>query len=469
VSEQSESPPPQAEKGELRAALQLPPTWLLILGEILLIWGGLQLRGGRRWQAGGGPSLPLDELGEWLPRALGIVALLGLIVYGLLAFQSRASTKSGQGKGAAFLGPFFLAGLMAIAGTAAMQPGGLARWGRSIASPRITSVYSDSVRLTAPQFRQLLAEFPAHVRHYPRAPNGESPLHNHSATKPPGFLILFRPFRSLGAMGSAIAAWLIVLCYLLGLFPLASLLGRRPGAASTSVPIALLAYLLMPSVLRSAPGLDLLYPPLLLLAYERLRSGLQSGTTLPILVSGLTVGAALCLSYLPLVWLAALWLPVLLYRRAQPPAFLISRAALWLGLALLPQLLLSVPFEWSPVTLFAACQSSSHWIDAQLDRAYLPWLWGNLIDQALILGLPLLVLVGARLRRDAWTEPTLVIVAAASLIALSGITRDETARTWIFLHALLCWSLGDEDDQPRLRALGFVHLVHIALVTLSRI
>jgi hypothetical protein len=387
---------------------------------------------------------------DWAPQLAGAILSSALLV-ALVVVADRRYRSAWM---------YFVLALLMPALFAIWWPGGLERWGRTISSPAATSVYYDGVK--PKDLGRVLQRLPNEITKFQnrmqRPPVG-SVLHMHSVTKPPGFMLLFRPFRALGAAGPPLVAWLIILTYAAGVFPMSRLIGDRAGRVT-----ALSAYALMSPTLILAPSLDLIYPIFMLGALLLLRSGLERQRYGEIAVAALIYGLALCLSYLPLVWFAIFITPVVwrmdTLRRA--PLFLAGGAALFLGVAALPHFLLTLPYTWGPLELFGAAVETSNMIDASFDRSYWKWLWGNLFEQLQFLGVPLVALYAVAVRRCRG-EAFWTLIFALVLINLSGLTREETSRTWIFLTPLIPWALADEAECPLAVGLLVLHLGHIVV------
>jgi hypothetical protein len=104
--------------------------------------------------------------------------------------------------------------------------------------------------------------------------------------------------------------------------------------------------------------------------------------------------------------------------------------------------------------------------------AYLPWLGGNVMELVVFCGLPLLVLAGRHMlrsvreiRRGRGTALHRMAVAVGMTIVvlwLSGITRGEVARIWMFLFPFIAVLAAGEWERVRLTDARIARIYGIA-------
>jgi hypothetical protein len=251
-------------------------------------------------------------------------------------------------------------------------------------------------------------------------------------------LVLMRlPNATLATAAVQMALPLVAAFILLPLYGLA----RRLYTRQTATWIVAL-YPLVPSFALWSARWEQFYPLLAVTTWYFFYVGLTRTRPLALLAAGLTLSVASLLNFslltllLPLGLFAALWLVT--HRRdlqgswrgpvAGAAAFLSGLVSLW------------AIYQAAFGTGFLDIWPVSMSYHLGLDRDYWTWLGYHMVDFLVFLGLPLAMLLAAAAVRVVRGLPSLTpdifvlsIVAGLILLDLSGTSRGEVARVWLFL------------------------------------
>lgn len=297
-------------------------------------------------------------------------------------------------------------------------------------------------------------------------------------THPPGLFLFYAVFNGLFARWADFSAWLApiargwalpgrdwpqlpdhliasawvtawVQMALVSLTPLALYDFLRQNLLPNSTIPALhaaLAYPLIPAAALFLSQWDAVYPLLGLLAWSTALRGLASSRGWAWwLLSGLILSLMTWLSYgllimVPMVGLYLLWHGW--EQRSEGLSWLRSLGWMLLGWAL-PWLAAWVVWDMALPSLFMA-SLSQHYDLVTHARRYSIWLWANGLDLALWLGPGILLLAGVSTiglvrsrHQDGWMRPlaalALIWWGMVVLLDVSGVSRGEVGRLWIFL------------------------------------
>ncbi len=270
---------------------------------------------------------------------------------------------------------------------------------------------------------------------------------------------------------------LVVVCGLLGIFPLFWLVQRamsaesEPGgeeAAERTAWAAALLWAHYPALVLMLPAFDLIYPTIALLCLYFALKGLSERP----IVWGIALGLAFMtgivfvftlLFLVPMLCLMA-WLEM--SRRAgslRPKAVLEKMSPsdpggrrLWVlvcatvATCFVVEALLRYRFGIHLMQIFfAAVHNQNETLLPRLNRTYKVWVWYNVWDFLLFAGWPLAVLAltwMARGLRDWWKNPAVLVPAIAIFpvtilaVDLSHQLSAETARVWLFLAPGIAWA-----------------------------
>jgi hypothetical protein len=288
-------------------------------------------------------------------------------------------------------------------------------------------------------------------------------LPNHVTTHPPGIILLFwatgrvvslfpvltravaHAFRTLGcmhgwvqittdpALAGGLFAYAIPIVGVLTMFPLYGL-GRRLYGPRVAWRAAAL-FPLLPAFVMNIGQADQMYPFLVTFAGSLFDRGLRGHQGKPMLGAGVLLSLASFLSlglsaFLALLGLYALILllrgAIRLERGLVKPAllFLVGLTSVWL--------LYGSITRTNPLDVWRGGLSTH----ISMDRPYGRWVVFNLVDflpfagLALVLALPLSLTRILRQPGEAWLPAVLLTVLA---LDLSGVTRGEVSRLWLFL------------------------------------
>lgn len=238
-------------------------------------------------------------------------------------------------------------------------------------------------------------------------------------------------------------AWLPLLLAALSVWP-AYWLGEQmqPGAGMlTAVFVAA-----TPALTLFAPLPDPIYVPLTLLTLLFFDKGLRNGRLRHLFLSGLLLSVSTFLS----LGNAALGLVLLLVGLWHWWQTGTKNAAFWWRGVLV--FALGAGSIWGiywlgwqvPPWEIARTGMAQHYNLATSQRSYTTWLWGNLVDFALFAGLAAILgfaqTVWQGLKSTRPSSPAVWAAAAAVLLILldlSGSTRGEVGRIWLFLMPLI--------------------------------
>jgi hypothetical protein len=242
------------------------------------------------------------------------------------------------------------------------------------------------------------------------------------------------------------AAWFGILTPLfaaLGVLPLRSITRRAAGARAADM--AVLWYPLIPGMAAFATSSSTLFALLALVTFDLLARGLDRGGltrrgALWLTGAGVAYGLGLFLNFvfLPLAAFYGLYALAQHFAVARqtgrPVAALIAGGGWALIGAVVPWALFTLATGQTFFDLLA--QSLAYHL--QLDRPYAFWVWFHVWDWAVWTGLLWVLLAAWGLRRSlrASSAPPLIAIAlglAVLALTLSGTTRGESGRVWLFL------------------------------------
>lgn len=423
--------------------------------------------------------LPLGIPGEWVwrydtfpePQRLAIAALcFGCAVY--LGFSIWRLVRRGRRGAGLVLAALLGTGLLTRVGVIALTPHWAVGAAQVLLSEVATSYYGeaskvDDLRAYVRAYPQAMRALPYHLQTHPpgavtvmwllRRATDQFPLFARNVAgmafyaPPQGVTAVLA--RALGkpdlttaevvgafwvAVFLAAAGWLTCLA----VYALAARLFDEETAL-----LAGLTFGLVPSVLVFMPTLDQAVMLVGALALVALVWAMQRGGGEALLLPGLVVGAGGLVTFGILVLDVVAGLAVVLRRsHIRGPRWvwraLVDVVALALGTAL-PALALYALTGCDLVAVFRNATAAHHRVVTEWwSRAYSHWVAGNLVDFGVMLGLPVCLLALAAARRawrgvgeDEATAPALVAAFGLALLVLdlSGATRAEVARIWLFL------------------------------------
>lgn len=221
------------------------------------------------------------------------------------------------------------------------------------------------------------------------------------------------------------------------------LLGARFGTRRTGIVAAGL-FCLMPSSLFFALSLDVVLMMLTAWGLAAMAAALDSERrALPWgVLAGLWLGLALSVSLGALASVAltlGLGAAMVRCRRGNWHRLAVAAAGLLVGLAAI-----LVGWQAAGVDVLAVVVNGlgahHHGVAGTAFRPYFPWVVWNLVDYALLVGLPIVVTAMAGVRRREAVAPALAVLAVLLLLSASGIVKAETERLWIFANPLLAAS-----------------------------
>lgn len=233
----------------------------------------------------------------------------------------------------------------------------------------------------------------------------------------------------------------LVVTFVAALLPLpAYLLGRELTGPREGLVAALLAATI-PSLLVFTPSIDGVAALLAVTAMALAVRALRRGRPGDCLAAGLALAAAVFWTAGTGALAVAIAVTAALYRRPRAGGSSLAplpSALLILGTTALVFVLLRLTLQYDVVGNLRAI--SGHQRDEMTGRSYLAWLPLDLCDFALFMG-PLLAVVtaaGARLcrRLPLVREYLLGFAVMLALLLLSGGTRGEVGRIWLFLMPL---------------------------------
>lgn len=289
------------------------------------------------------------------------------------------------------------------------------------------------------------------------------------------------------------SAWLGILTPLwagLAVLPL-YWLGRRLYG-DTAARWSVIWWPLVPSLLMFTPTPSVVYPLFSLLVIASLVEGIERQQPVWVVVSGvlMSILTFLNLTILPLLLLAGfltLGAHLILRKERRLTWWWSLVTGLWFGAGLVSVWGVYYLVSGVPVWEIYAAIMRQHFV---LVRSYLPWLFLHLNDFFMFTGWPLILLSGwgiwqaaQALRGKAeWSTGKMVSLAApATILALdlSGASRGESGRVWLFLAPFLLLGAadtltGDKDNRSGwiitavqavmvLVMVGFVHVIDSGL------
>jgi hypothetical protein len=230
---------------------------------------------------------------------------------------------------------------------------------------------------------------------------------------------------------AALGALTVVPTYLLG----ARLAGRRGGLLAA----ALLS--LMPGSLFFYLSLDVVVMMLTAWALAGAAWSLDGGRrgAAAGLGAGLALGLTLTISLGALASVALVAAYVVLAADCEGRG--LKAAAVVLGWVLLGLLALAAGAAALgldlPATVQACLFSHENTGSGVTYRHWWPWVVWNIVDYVLLAGLPIVVAAAAAVRHPKAFAPAAAWLGVMVLLSLSGITKGETERLWIFFNPLL--------------------------------
>ena len=440
-------------------------------------------------------TVQLGIPGQWtwnyLPSPLPIRPWPFLLpACGLLAIGLAARGIAGRGRAAHAL---TLGGIVVLGFLAAAQAKGVARGGTTylmavVASPRSTSYF-----IEAEQHDDLLHLLRAYPRLMPD-------MLKHARTHPPGAVLFYRANISLLRRSPSLAAWLRGIVVAISgadfetlRYSLGRIMNRPPPpsadvvamwvsalllavlSAAVAIPVYLmlrseagplaglcgaLAWSVVPSALNFTPQVDQLLCFIAAWSIALFYLGIESRNERWFAASGacLSLGISISLGLAALALLLATW--GVLCRPGGWRKTIMAAAAFAIGL-LLPlmgtALLLGV--DWIEIARVALHLHRVEILEA-FPRQYRPWLVWNVLDLLLFAGIPMTgwwaihLLRRMRAGLSSWTTlDRLAIAWIVTLLAvdLSGASRGETARIWLFLLPPIILAAGKELGQASAR------------------
>ncbi len=346
------------------------------------------------------------------------------------------------------------------------HPGGFAHLKAVVASPVVTSYFSDALKIVG--FIPWMEGF-----------HGAT-LELHSSTHPPG-PILFYYFwiKLLGPDAGAIAGGTAVgVLATLGIPALYSFAGLWSEERLPKL-LACALYALLPALTVFFPGFDPVYPVFSMVMITAWVKALRGSSKHAfILAVALFLGTFFAYNLLTVGTFLALYAGYVLYRGrwAASSWRLVGRnAAVALSGAAALYLLLWAATGYNPVLAFLQALRVQGALAAKVDRPWFPCALLDPYDFFLGSGMVVVPLLFCFLRRsfeelDAGREDlVLSLLALASILTvdLSGLLRAETARVWLFLQPLVIVPAARElarfDARGRAAVFGVQWLVLVAL------
>jgi hypothetical protein len=441
-------------------------------------------------------TLQLGVPGQWtwnyLPSTLPVrlwpflLPACGLLAIGLAA---RRIAPRGRAANALALVAIVVLGFLATAQVKGVARGGTTYLMAVVASPRSTSYFIEAERHN--DVLRLL-------RAYPRL---MPDMLKHARTHPPGAVLFYRANISLLRRSPGLAAWLreIVVAITGADFDtlrssLGKIMNRPPPpdadivamwvsalvlallSAAVAIPVYLvlrseagplaglcgaLAWSVVPSALNFTPQVDQLLCFIAAWSIALFYFGVRSGRLWWFAASGacLFLGISVSVGLAALVPLLAMW--GVLCRPGGWRKTLMAAAAFAVGFFVpLVGTTLLLGIDWVEIARVALHLHRIEILEAS-PRQYAPWLLWNVLDLLVFAGIPLTGWWGLHLFRrvragfSAWTTLDRLAVAwTVTLLALdlSGATRGETARIWLFLLPPMILAAGEELGQASAKA-----------------
>ena len=252
--------------------------------------------------------------------------------------------------------------------------------------------------------------------------------------------------------GALVAGGLIMLLGALAVAPV-YFMARQFGEQKLARQAAIL-YLLIPATAMFAPIADQIYPLLTISSLLALHIGLTRRRPAWVFLSGLLISIGSFLS----LGLGAHILFLALYALLHPDCPPLRAVREYFPLAVC--FIMGLVSAWLVYYLLSGVSAlevlwvarAQHYSLTVSNRSYLTWLGFNLYDFFTFLGWPLAFLVARSLvlqRRSAGWAVSVAFILTLFLLDLSGTTRAEVARLWLFLMPLAVLSAAKGLSQGR--------------------
>jgi hypothetical protein len=448
---------------------------------ILVVWTDAApfLRGPAEWR--------------WTLRALTLpawrflVPLASLVLYAVIAarwialFPTDSARPARRGERGFLIFLTIAAPLIQVALAAAVWHTPLFEFFANTTSPSVTGFYS--VAITTPDLPAQLPDYAAFMTNLPI----------HPQTHPPGIVLLHwlgwrgfelfptladglaMPLRTLqchnaalmaldnAQIASAVTGMIIPVLGGLTVWPLYALGRRLIGARRAALAAAI--FPVLPMFVMWPAQWDQIFPLFLLAGLYFIHTGLETRSTWRFLLAGIVFSCAAFLSIgnmimivVAVLYVIVWWLMSVPHRELYRPANLwrwgkqllvlaAGCAAIWLIYVLV--------YRVNPSDLLAVGDRLLHEstrcpICPSTNRAYGLWVVWNIVDFAIFLSLPILILLVMRLpallkksylamrwvQAAAWVPLTVATLTAFIALDLTGISRGEASRIWAFFGPL---------------------------------
>jgi hypothetical protein len=320
-----------------------------------------------------------------------------------------------------------------------VEPEGLDRIERIIASAQATGYYSDAVEIHG---------LHAWMSSYHAAPT----LRAHSAIHPAGPILFFYLFvKSLGAPRAAFVSGAVIgLIASTGVFVIYRFAGLWKEEPRGRL-LACIFYALLPGLTVFLPELDQIYPLFSMLLVLHWLTALDRASPKYAIIVGaiLFLGTFFAYNLLAIGGFILLYSLYWLSQRAwnsKAWTQALHLVAIALGTCVILYFLLWIATGYRPLASFATALRTQAYISQQvLKRPYGTFLLINLYDFAAsggVIVLPIVLCYCRNLLSEfsaARQEAALTLLGLASILVvdLSGLFPGETARTWLFLQPLV--------------------------------
>jgi len=348
---------------------------------------------------------------------------------------------------------------------------------RLVRHPGVTSYYNDAEHIT--EVTTFLKTYTQNIPSFGM----------HSQTHPPGPILFFYYIKTAAEHilpnfnPATVAGFAIVLMSSLTILPLYFFV--RLISSEKAAVISILLYSIVPSVVLFTPEFDQVYPLFLMLILLTYLLGMKSKNYLYFLLSGLILAVSLFFSFLYIsVPIMLLILCGALYplRSSIAPVFYRLKNFVFSNLILiagfiLPNLIYALLFKSNIYSIYQGTMTFHQKFLAT--TTYQTWVFFNLYDFAIFLGVPLALILIFALGKEIFNwinrrgaDVAFWLFALTILILdLTGKNRGEVARIWIFLVPLAVAAVASyitKSKNPRFLFLFVIAIVLLQLIVFKK-